>query len=107
VVSEPVADLVFATLETVDDAGRRVAGALGVTFEPHESLYLGGDYLRSTTATRETIRVQRNADLEELAEPVEAPTLVYVERSARPDEVIKTLRAAGLVLVRRSDCDAP
>ena len=53
--------------------------------------------------------MQRNDDLGELAENIEAPTLVYVESPHRADELIADLtqRSLGLVLVRRKEWEAP
>lgn len=47
--------------------------------------------------------MQRNDDLGELAEHIEAPTLVYVEATQRADELTADLAPHGLVLVRREE----
>ena len=101
-------DLLFATASGIEETAARIAAATALTFEWHDSDQRGGDYLLAgdwRTARSEQVIVQRNDDLGELAENIEAPTLVYVESTQRADELIAhlTQRSPGLVLVRRTE----
>ena len=78
----------------LETALREAEAALGISFEPHESSYRGGDYYRSS----ESFILQRNAELDdELAEPEfpNAATVLYVSQVADPDVIRKQLVATG------------
>lgn len=92
---------VFASEEGVDATAQRLAQLLDLTFTPHDSSYRGGAYLVAGHVGGEEIIVQRNEDLDEPAEPVDAPTIVYVESTLRPVEVESAAMALGLQLIRR------
>ncbi|GAA1293246.1 hypothetical protein Psi02_43480 [Planotetraspora silvatica] len=78
-------NLVFVSDDDLQSVAAGVTLALGVTLEWRESWYRGGDYLLSTGGSgEERTSVQRNAEMDELAEPdyPDALTLVRVEGRA-------------------------
>jgi hypothetical protein len=98
--------LVYGSYADFDPTKVIVEEALSVRFVAHESAYRGGDYwLGTTTVGGESVIVQCNADLdaEEPMEPVNMPTLVYVERTSRPDDVVARLVDRSLALIRRDE----
>ncbi|WP_433352776.1 hypothetical protein ACQP25_06060 [Microtetraspora malaysiensis] len=103
-------DLVFVSERDLQSVASELRLALGVTFERRESWYRGGDYLLSSGGFgEETTSVQRNAEMDELAEPdyPHAPTLVQVEGTRRPEELEHRLGPTSLTLIRRSTWEEP
>jgi hypothetical protein len=103
-------DLFFVSDDDLQSVAAEVTLALGVTLQWRESWYLGGDYLRSTGGFgEERTSVQRNAEMDELAEPdyPDALTLVRVEGTSRPEEIEHRLGQTSLTLIRRSAWDEP
>ena len=85
---------VYGSSLALEPALREAEAALGISFEPHESSYRGGDYYRCT----ESFVLQRNAELDdELAEPEfpSAATILYVSQVADPDAVRRQLESSG------------
>ena len=88
----------------MDDAKSEVEQALGVAFTAHESGYRGGAYWKgSTDHEGESVIVQANAELEEPMEPVDLPTIVYVEGTSRAPDIASRLRGLSLVPVREDN----
>ncbi|MBB2746965.1 UNVERIFIED_ORG: hypothetical protein FHR35_006844 [Microbispora rosea subsp. rosea] len=103
-------DLIFVSNGDLQSVAAELTSALGVTLERHESRYRGGDYLLSTGGFgEERTSVQRNAEMDELAEPdyPDALTLVRVEGTSRPEEIEHRLGQTSLTLIRRSTWDEP
>ena len=88
----------------LDAVRTTVEHSLGITMEPHESLYHGGEYYQYDALPAEYLILQRNADLldGELAEPAfpQACVLLYVQATNRPAELAHSLAAAGFRLLR-------
>jgi hypothetical protein len=99
--------LIFASNDEVDVAASRLATSLSVAFSLHESSFRGGEYLMAEAGGGEQVIVQRNRDDDEPAEDVDAPTIVYVDGTPRPSEVLAAANEAGLVLHRREGWPAP
>ena len=98
--------LVYGSFADLDPTKELLEQSLGVRFVAHESACRGGDYWLGTTAVAgESVVVQCNADLAagEPAEAVNMPTLVYIERTSRADDVVATLVDRSFVLVRRDE----
>jgi hypothetical protein len=80
---------------------KRVGDTLGITFIPHESWYLGGDYYRSgMPGEEEEFILQQNRELDdELAEPEfsQYPVLLrvgYIATSERSDTIRRLITTA-------------
>lgn len=85
---------VYGSPLALEPALRKAEAALGVSFEPHESLYRGGGYYRSG----DSFVLQCNAELDdELAEPEfpNAVTVLYVSQVPDPDAVRSQLEGSG------------
>lgn len=107
VAQAQVASLVFGSYADLDPTKDEIAIALEASFTPHESAYRGGDYwLGSTSQAGEEIIVQVNADEDGVLEPVNTPTLVYVERTRRVGEIRERLTDRRFVFVRQDDWNA-
>ncbi|GAA5005718.1 hypothetical protein [Actinopolymorpha pittospori] len=107
-----VVDLLYGSVSDLGTVAGELERTLGVTFELHDSDWRGGDYLRTAgwwTPDSETFLVQRNQDLDEPAEAehAEYPTLLYVESTVRGSELEAVLKSTSLVLLRRTQRDAP
>ncbi|MEV4324105.1 hypothetical protein ACIBI0_05760 [Microbispora rosea] len=102
-------DLAFVSDEDLQSVAAEVTLALGVTFQRRESWYMGGNYLLAGGCEGEKISVQRNAEMDEFAEPdyPDALTLVHVEGSRRSEEIEHRLGQTSLTLIRRSTWDEP
>ena len=84
----------------LEPALHEAEATLGLSFEPHESSYLGGNYYRCS----DSFVLQRNKELpSELAEPdfPEAATLLYVSAVADPDAVRERLADTNFAHLRR------
>ncbi|GAA4576474.1 hypothetical protein [Planotetraspora kaengkrachanensis] len=103
-------DLVFVSNDDLQSVAAEVALALGVTLEWRESWYRGGEYLLSIGEFGdERTSVQRNVEIDELAEPdyPDALTLVQMEGTRRPEEIEHRLSQTSMILIRRSTRDQP
>ena len=98
-------DLFGTKEQTLTETADAVARAIGVSFELHESGYLGGEYFRSLGLEGEEVLVQANAEDEEgyLTEPdfADFPTLVYVNRGS--EEFARALEAVPELELLRSE----
>lgn len=96
--------LTFGGRATVEEIAVDIGQALGIKFELRDSMYLGGEYGRSSSVLGEVI-VQRNDDLGELAEPThpELPTLVRIETIASHEAaIIEALEPLHLITIDRA-----
>jgi hypothetical protein len=95
------ASLLFGSHQGLEDTRAAIASRLDVTFTLHDSSYRNGDYYMGlTTASSEEWFLQDNLDQDERAEPDwEGPTILYVEATRRPEEIVSGL-ADVLELVR-------
>ncbi|HTF53531.1 MAG TPA: hypothetical protein VK735_39315 [Pseudonocardia sp.] len=105
-------DLYGAKDRTLDELRTAVATVLNITFEAHESLYLGGDYFRSRGPAGEHLEILRNdsgfeedgEDEDNLIEPdfSDYSVLLRVNSTKRGDELKDRLAAVpGLVFLGR------
>ncbi|WP_405151258.1 hypothetical protein OG589_20135 [Sphaerisporangium sp. NBC_01403] len=101
-------DLVFGSNGDLQSDAAEVSRVLEVSFKRRESWYRGGSYLHSTGGPGgEEVSVQRNAEMDELAEPdhPDVLTLVRVEGTSRPEEIEHRLSQASFTLIRRFTWD--
>jgi len=97
--------MTFDSDGSLNDTGSAIAEALGVSFTTRESSYRGGSYLLAHGPLQgEHIIVQCNTDGTEPAvtsEPT-SPTVVYVDLTSRPEDVLASLAATNVRLVERT-----
>jgi hypothetical protein len=97
----PRESLVFGSLRDVETTRQEVEVRVHVSFEAHNSDYLGGDYCRSVSAQGEEVWIiQPNVDGEERrVDEWHGPTVLLVETTRRGDEVRALLAETSLTLV--------
>lgn len=95
--------LVFAADDQIEAVAQALSARLDLSFELHDSLYRGGDYWLGGSLSGEHVIVQVNADLDEPAEDVDSPTIVYVEATSRSTAFEDAGAAVGLLLLRRTE----
>ena len=103
-----VHDLYGATNFSMGEFRAEVEKVLGIKFNLHDSLYIGGDYFRAGELTGEKFVIQLNHfefDGEpETAEPdySDYPVILQISSTDRGDDLRKKLgRVAGLEFLRR------
>jgi hypothetical protein len=97
--------IIVDDLETAKAVTER---ALHVSMQLHESGYRGGDYYHLVQSDKEEFILQRNLHPveQEWIEPdfTDAPFLLYIDNTNRPDEISSLLNVEPRVrLLRRSD----
>jgi hypothetical protein len=103
VSSEP-RDVVFGAIGTLEETGAVLSAALGVVFELHDSLYMGGDYYLAHLEGGGEVRIRPNVDLiDELPEVVGWAGPVFVEVVASDSQVVaRRVTEAGLTPISRN-----
>jgi hypothetical protein len=100
---QPPSDVAFGTADDLETAAQGIESATGMTFDWRSSAFCGGSYLVAgdwlEEPDAEQVIVQPNLTLDGRAESTPFPTIVYVEYTRRPDELISTLTATGLTLI--------
>lgn len=102
-------DLYGSRSDSLSEMCMALASVLGVTFELHDSDYMGGDYYVAGSLAGEHFIVCKNVirNCDDMPEPdyPEFTIIVEVNANERPDDVRQLLaRIEGLQFLHRLEC---